>query len=67
MRGRAAKPLTIYQAIGIRIRRGLTQQDAARAVGVSPRMWRYDEAGTLLLPKTVRLAALGYDAHSQAV
>jgi hypothetical protein len=49
-----------------RLRRGMTQQEAARALGVSPRMWRYYEAGTHLLPKTVRLAALGYDAHPQA-
>ncbi len=37
---------------------GMTQAEAAHALGVSPRMWRYYEAGEHLLPKTVRLAAL---------
>ena len=41
--------------------RGLTQVEGAIALGVSPRMWRYYESGTHLLPKTVRLAALGLD------
>jgi Protein of unknown function (DUF2442)/Helix-turn-helix domain len=45
---------------------GTTQSEAAKALGVSPRMWRYYEAGTHLLPKTVRLAAIGFDARSQA-
>lgn len=44
----------------------MTQQEAARALGVSPRMWRYYEAGTHLLPKTVRLAAIGLDAQARA-
>ncbi|MCF4130184.1 DUF2442 domain-containing protein [Methylobacterium sp. SyP6R] len=39
---------------------------AAAALGVSPRMWRYYEAGTHLLPKTVRLAALGLDREAEA-
>lgn len=39
----------------------LTQADAALALGVSLRMWRYYEDGTHLLPKTVRLAAIGLD------
>jgi DNA-binding XRE family transcriptional regulator len=43
-----------------------TQSEAARALGVSPRMWRYYEAGTHLLPKTVKLAAIGFDARSHA-
>lgn len=46
--------------------RGMTQQEAAHALGVSPRMWRYYEAGTHLLPKTVRLAAIGLDATPHA-
>lgn len=46
--------------------RGMTQQEAARALGVSPRMWRYYEAGMHLLPKTVRLAAIGHDAEEPA-
>lgn len=44
----------------------LTQLEAARALGVSPRMWRYYEAGSHLLPKTVRLAAIGLDALTRA-
>ena len=44
----------------------MTQTEAARALGVSPRMWRYYEAGTHLLPKTVRLAAIGLDALTKA-
>ena len=45
---------------------GTTQSGAAKALGVSPRMWRYYEAGTHLLPKTVRLAAIGFDARHRA-
>jgi hypothetical protein len=44
----------------------MTQAEAARALGVSPRMWRYYEAGSHLLPKTVRLAAIGLDALTKA-
>lgn len=44
----------------------LTQREAAYSLGVSPRMWRYYEAGTHLLPKTVRLAAVGLDAQLRA-
>ena len=49
-----------------RTQHGLTQSAAATALGVSPRMWRYYEAGTHLLPKTVRLACLGYDSQARA-
>ena len=45
---------------------GMTQSEAAKALGVSSRMWRYYEAGTHLLPKTVRLAAIGFDATPRA-
>jgi hypothetical protein len=45
---------------------GTTQSEAAKALGVSARMWRYYEAGTHLLPKTVRLAATGFDAQPRA-
>jgi hypothetical protein len=45
---------------------GMTQAEAAVALGVSPRMWRYYEAGTHLLPKTVRLACIGLDAQAKA-
>jgi helix-turn-helix protein len=45
---------------------GMTQAEAASALGVSPRMWRYYEAGSHLLPKTVRLAGIGLDAQSRA-
>jgi hypothetical protein len=44
----------------------MTQSEAAAALGVSPRMWRYYEAGTHLLPKTVRLACVVYDLQAQA-
>ncbi len=46
--------------------RGMTQAEAAAGLGVSPRMWRYYEAGMHLLPKTVRLACVGYDSQSRA-
>ncbi len=49
-----------------RAARGMTQADAARALGVSPRMWRYYEAGSHLLPKTVRLACAGLDTQAEA-
>jgi hypothetical protein len=45
---------------------GMTQAEAAVAVGLSPRMWRYYEAGSHLLPKTVRLACVGLDAQAAA-
>jgi hypothetical protein len=45
---------------------GMTQAEAAAALGVSPRMWRYYEAGTHLVPKTVRLACVGFDAAAKA-
>ena len=44
----------------------MTQAEAASALGVSTRMWRYYEAGTHLLPKTVRLACAGFDAQKAA-
>lgn len=44
----------------------MTQADAASALGVSPRMWRYYEAGKHLLPKTVRLACAGFDSGARA-
>ena len=44
----------------------MTQSEAAAALGVSPRMWRYYEAGEHLLPKTVRLAGSGFDAQARA-
>jgi hypothetical protein len=44
----------------------MTQAEAARALGVSPRMWRYYEAGSHLLPKTVGLAGIGLDAQARA-
>jgi DNA-binding XRE family transcriptional regulator len=49
-----------------RLDHGMTQADAASALGVSPRMWRYYEAGEHPLPKTVRLAAAGLDAQARA-
>jgi hypothetical protein len=49
-----------------RTQKRMTQAEAAKALGVSPRMWRYYEAGSHLLPKTVRLACLGLDAQAEA-
>lgn len=49
-----------------RTARRMTQAEAAKALGVSPRMWRYYEAGTHLLPKTVKLAGIGLDALTRA-
>lgn len=49
-----------------RTARRMTQAEAAHALGVSPRMWRYYEAGSHLLPKTVRLAGIGLDALTRA-
>jgi transcriptional regulator with XRE-family HTH domain len=51
---------------GWRTAHQMTQTEAAKALGVSPRMWRYYESGTHLLPKTVRLAAIGLDAQARA-
>jgi hypothetical protein len=51
---------------GWRTTHAMTQQQAAHALGISPRMWRHYEAGTHLLPKTVRLAAIGLDAQARA-
>jgi len=51
---------------GWRATHGMTQSEAAAALGVSPRMWRYYEAATHLLPKTVRLASAGFDARDRA-
>jgi hypothetical protein len=49
-----------------RLDHDMTQAEAASALGVSPRMWRYYEAGEHPLPKTVRLAGAGFDARARA-
>jgi hypothetical protein len=46
--------------------RHMSQAEAAQALGVSPRLWRYYEAGSQLLPKIVRLAGIGFDALTRA-
>jgi hypothetical protein len=51
---------------GWRAAHNMTQAEAASALGVSPRMWRYYEAASHLLPKTVRLAGIGLDAQARA-
>ena len=51
---------------GWRTAHRMTQAEAAKALGVSARMWRYYEAGSHLLPKTVRLAGIGLDAQARA-
>jgi hypothetical protein len=45
---------------------GMTEAEAARALGISPRIWRDYEAGSRLLPKTVRLAGVGLDAQAES-
>ncbi|HEY5106139.1 MAG TPA: helix-turn-helix transcriptional regulator [Caulobacteraceae bacterium] len=45
---------------------GMTQSEAASAVGIGPRMWRYYEAGEHPVPKTIRLACFGLDAQARA-
>ncbi len=44
----------------------MSQAEAASALGVSARLWCQYEAGSHLLPKTVRLAGIGLDAHGEA-
>jgi hypothetical protein len=44
----------------------MTEAEAARALGVSARLWRACESGSQLLPKTLRLAGIGLDAQPQA-
>ena len=44
----------------------MTQAEAASALGVNPRMWRYYEAGEHPFPETVRLACAGLDAQARA-
>lgn len=43
-------------------RHGLTQAGAARALGISPRMVAYYEAGRSFIPTTVGLACAGFSA-----
>jgi hypothetical protein len=44
----------------------MTEAEAARALGISARLWRSYETGSQLLPKTLRLAGIGLDAQPQA-
>jgi hypothetical protein len=44
----------------------MTEAEAARALGISSRLWRCYESGSRLLPKTVRLAGIGLDAEAKA-
>lgn len=45
-----------------RERNGLTQTAAAKALGVSPRMYQHYEAGENFVPWSIALACKGYDA-----
>jgi DNA-binding XRE family transcriptional regulator len=45
--------------------RGLTQEDAASALGISMRMIAYYEAGRYPIPKTITLARIGLDSLRQ--
>ena len=45
--------------------RGLTQEQAAVALGISARMLAYYEAGSHPIPKTVTLARFGFDVLRQ--
>jgi DNA-binding XRE family transcriptional regulator len=49
-----------------RRRHGMSQQSAAEALGLSTRMVKYYEAGTHAVPKTIRLAIMGYDSLNAA-
>lgn len=49
-----------------RTERNMSQTEAAGALGLNLRAWRFYEAGTNLLPKTVRLACIGFDTQSRA-
>lgn len=49
-----------------RTKRNMTQAEAARALGLSLRSWRSYESGMHLLPKTIRLACIGFDTQSRA-
>ena len=45
-----------------RTHHGLSQKSASNALGISDRMVKYYEDGSHLVPKTVTLACIGYDA-----
>jgi hypothetical protein len=44
----------------------MTETEAARALGISARLWRSYESGSQLLPKTLRLDGIGLDAEAKA-
>ncbi|HEY1299311.1 MAG TPA: DUF2442 domain-containing protein [Stellaceae bacterium] len=49
-----------------RAKHRMSEAEAARALGVAPHLWAGYETGSRLLPKTIRLAAIGLDAQSEA-
>lgn len=46
--------------------RHMTQEGVAEALGLSPRMVKYYEAGQHAIPKTVKLAMAGYESLNAA-
>lgn len=57
-------PLAVFRAW--RERHGLSVPEAARTLGISPRMAAYYESGAWPIPKTVMLACEGVDARRAA-
>lgn len=57
-----AMPAATFEAW--RRRHRLTQEQAAHALGLSPRMVKYYASGEKPVPRTVALATLGYEAQA---
>ncbi|TAN46865.1 MAG: DUF2442 domain-containing protein [Rhodospirillales bacterium] len=61
-RYQAGDSLTPEDFLSWRVRNKLSQAKAALALGISLRMVKYYEDGNYLIPRTVRLACLGYES-----